>query len=146
MDIRFSKCFGRVLGTDATGSDSPSMARLRLFRTSCPKIAVVSYKTSRKSNIRHNPTPNTIPWYRFYILEQARPALHAKIRYLALRAHLFHADLRCQRCLSDRPHAGCTNEYGRFIGMISTRKPEIFICAACPATYKDTPSHLTLWK
>ena len=39
-----------------------------------------------------------------------------------------------------------THLCGRFIGMLSTRKPEIFICAACPATYKDTPSHLTLWK
>lgn len=44
------------------------------------------------------------------------------------------------------PLANTLPAFGRFIGMVCTGKPEIFICAAYPATYKDTPSHLTLWK
>ena len=40
-DIRLSKRSGNDLRkVDATGEDSPSMTQLRLFRTSCPKIAV----------------------------------------------------------------------------------------------------------
>ena len=39
-DIRLSKSSGKDLKqSDATGEDSPSVAQLRLFRTSCPKIA-----------------------------------------------------------------------------------------------------------
>ena len=47
-DIRLSKRSANDLKqSDAIGEDSPSMAQLRLFRTSCPKIAVCERNTKK---------------------------------------------------------------------------------------------------
>ncbi len=51
---------GRFLGTDATGFDSPSVARQILVRTSCPYIAGCE-KTLRNPNLPLRCIPPTIP-------------------------------------------------------------------------------------